>query len=280
EARGASPIIKHLSFIQTLANITSVAVENKRLEREHLAQERVMQELHLASQMQEMLLPKVLPNNTHLQVAAHYKPHLEVGGDFYDIIQVSEHETVFCMADVSGKGMAAAIIMANFQANLRANLKVDRDLKKVMANLNDIVWDNAMGERYITCFLAKYDQEKRELTYVNAAHPAAVLIRKGKTLELNQGCVGIGMFEHIPSMVQGTTSIDPGTLFLCFTDGISETENASEEQFQQKEMLKTFVAAERLGIKEVNPFIIRQLDGFRGKNPYSDDVALVSCRFV
>ncbi|NQV53627.1 MAG: SpoIIE family protein phosphatase [Flavobacteriales bacterium] len=280
EARGASPIIKHLSFIQTLANITSVAVENKRLEREHIEQERVMQELHLASQMQEMLLPKVLPNNQFLQVAAHYKPHLEVGGDFYDIIQVSETETVFCMADVSGKGMAAAIIMANFQANLRANLKVERDLQQVMTNLNDIVWDNAMGERYITCFLAKYNRETRALEYVNAAHPAGVLVHKGKSIELGQGCVGIGMFEKIPTMVQGVETIVPGTLFLCFTDGISETENAKEEQFQQKEMMKTFSAAERLSIEEVNAFIIRQLDGFRGKNSYNDDVALVSCRFV
>ena len=91
-ARTPSPIIKHLSFIQTLANITAVAVENKRLEREHLEQEKLMQELRMANQMQEMLLPKQLPNNARLQISAFYKPHLEVGGDFYDVIEISKNE--------------------------------------------------------------------------------------------------------------------------------------------------------------------------------------------
>lgn len=280
DARGASPIIKHLSFIQTLANITSVAVENKRLEREHLEQERILQELRLASQMQEMLLPKVLPNSDRLRVSAYYKPHSEVGGDFYDVISISDNETVFCMADVSGKGMASAIVMANFQANLRANLKVENDLVKVIENLNDIVWDNAMGERYITCFLAKFDQSDNTLEYVNSAHPAAALIDGGKLTELDKGSVGIGMFERMPSVTAQKLTVSHGSLLIFYTDGISETENDRMQQFQESEMLKTFIAAERLEVEEVNPFIIRRLDGFRKHMPYTDDVALVSCRFV
>ena len=239
-----------------------------------------MQELHLASQMQEMLLPKVLPNTERLKVDAYYKPHLEVGGDFYDIIQINPEETVFCVADVSGKGMSAAIIMANFQANLRALLKVENHLEKVVHTLNDIVWDNAMGERYITCLLVKYNTREQRLEYVNAAHPAAVLVHKGRLTELSASCVGIGMCEEIPSMSLTTMEIQPGTLFLCFTDGITETENSQGLQFQQGEMHKTFRAADGLKINEVNAFIIRRLDTFRGKNPYSDDVALVSGRFL
>jgi sigma-B regulation protein RsbU (phosphoserine phosphatase) len=280
DARKPSPIIKHLSFIQTLANITAVAVENKRLERDYLEQERLKQELRLASQMQEMLLPKVLPNNAHLKVSAFYKPHSEVGGDFYDIIETSEDETVFCMADVSGKGMSAAIIMANFQANLRANLKVEKDIERVMINLNEIVWDNAMGESYVTCFLAKYNKKTRALEYINAAHPAGVLLKDGEVTPLTSGCVGIGMFELFPSIEKRVIQVAPSSMMLCYTDGISETENSMELQFQQGEMINAFKAAEKLDIREVNPYIIHRLDTFRGKNPYSDDVALVSCRFV
>ncbi len=142
----ASPIIKHLPFIQTLANITAVAVMNKYLLRESIRQERIERELKMAAQMQEILLPEVLPNNDYIQSASLYKPHQEVGGDFYDVIEVSENEVFICMADVSGKGIPAAILMAAFQANLRANLTTNTDLKEIVERLNDRVWSNAHGK--------------------------------------------------------------------------------------------------------------------------------------
>ena len=276
-ALGTSPIIKHLSFIQTLANITSVAVENRRLERKNIERERMLQELHLASQMQSLLLPKVLPNNDRLKVSAYYQPHSEVGGDFYDIITVSEDEIIICMADVSGKGMSAAIIMANFQANLRALLKVETDLVKLTELLNEIVWDNAMGERYITCFLAKYNCASHELQYVNAAHPAGMLIHDGQATELPPTCTGIGMFEEIPNIKMETKKVDPKTLFILYTDGISETENEEDLQFEQVDMLTSFIDAGSQEIDKVNELIIERLDAFRNGVPYIDDVALVSC---
>ena len=154
--RRASPIIKHLPFIQTLANITAVAVENKRLVNENIEREKLKQELETASVMQGMLLPRVLPNDSHFQVAAYYRPHQEVGGDFYDVQLVNDNELMICLADVSGKGISAAILMASFQANLRAQFAVSSNLETILHNLNGTVWHNASGERFITVFLAKY----------------------------------------------------------------------------------------------------------------------------
>ena len=279
QARTPSPIIKHLGFIQTLANITAVAVENKRLEREHLEQEKLMQELRMANQMQEMLLPKQLPDNKKLQISAFYKPHLEVGGDFYDVIEISKNETVICMADVSGKGISAALMMANFQAHLRANLKVESDLEIVMNNLNEVVWSNAFGDRYITCFLAKYDSNSRVLEYINAAHPAAQLIQNKRITELGQGCVGLGMFEQIPTINKTSIVIAKSSTMLLYTDGITETANDAEVQFQDGEMQKTLKIISQQETQQINSLLIDALDKFRGKNPYSDDVALISCRF-
>ncbi|MEX2597569.1 MAG: SpoIIE family protein phosphatase [Salibacteraceae bacterium] len=280
DARKPSPIIKHLGFIQTLANITAVAVQNKRLEEEHLEQERMLQELKMASNMQAMLLPKTLPNNDYLKAFAYYKPHQEVGGDFYDIIEINEDETVFCIADVSGKGMSAAIMMANFQANVRANVKVEHDLKKVMQNLNNLVWENADGERYITCFLARYNHKTRALHYINAAHPAAIILDGKSPNFLSSGAVGIGMFEEMPILDEGQTNLSPNSLMLFFTDGITETTNTKGEQFQEKEMLMALDHLFDLETTQVNQQFMKHLDKFRGKMPYADDVALVSCRFI
>jgi len=279
QARKPSPIIKHLSFIQTLANITAVAVENKRLEREHLEQEKLMQELRMANQMQEMLLPKQLPDSDKLQISAYYKPHLEVGGDFYDVMEISKNETVICMADVSGKGISAALMMANFQAHLRANLKVESDLEVVMNNLNEVVWSNAFGDRYITCFIAKYDSKTRVLEYINAAHPAAQLIQNKRVYELGQGCVGLGMFEQIPTINKTSKVIAKNAAMLLYTDGITETSNDNEEQFQDGKMQEVLMGLSQFETKKMNSMLMEALDKFRGKNPYMDDVALISCRF-
>jgi sigma-B regulation protein RsbU (phosphoserine phosphatase) len=113
-----SPIIKHLNFIQTLTNIIIVAIENMRLFKESLRQESIKKELELASKMQNMLIPNpsILPRNEKIRMTAFYLPHMDVGGDYYDFIELGKHEFGFCISDVSGKGMSAAFLMSNFQA--------------------------------------------------------------------------------------------------------------------------------------------------------------------
>jgi sigma-B regulation protein RsbU (phosphoserine phosphatase) len=122
EGEGVSPTIKHLHFIQTISNVIIVAIENIRLFNESLRQEAIKKELELASRMQNMLIPEssTLPQNIHIRFDAFYHPHFSVGGDYYDCIALNDDEVGFCIADVSGKGISAAILMSNFQANLRA----------------------------------------------------------------------------------------------------------------------------------------------------------------
>ena len=154
EREGVSPVIKHLNFIQTISNIIIVAIENIRLVKENLQQEALKKELELASRMQNMLIPKknVLPKTSKLAVTAFYHPHFEVGGDYYDFIQMDDHEFGFCIADVSGKGMAAAILMSNFQATLRALFSKEIPLNILIEKLNERVLSSANGEKFITMF--------------------------------------------------------------------------------------------------------------------------------
>ena len=111
--------LNNMSFIQTLTNIVSMAIENKRMAREQLKQERLKKELEVASEMQKLLFPADLPTNKRMDISAKYIPRHEVGGDYYDFIPIGDDEYIICIADVSGKGISAAMLMANFQATLR-----------------------------------------------------------------------------------------------------------------------------------------------------------------
>ena len=224
-----SPIIKHLKFIQTLANIVVVALENKRLNKEYIKQVEVKKELELAQKMQTLLFPRNLPNTNKLVVKSFYKPHNEVGGDYYDVIQLDDSRTVLCIADVSGKGFPAALLMANFQANLRALLTVECDLKKLIEECNQKVIESANYEKFITLFIAVYNADKKEIEYLNAGHQPALLINNNHALELKKGCTVLGMFDTLPSIEIERIKISGNDKLLCFTDGLTELENDGEQ---------------------------------------------------
>jgi sigma-B regulation protein RsbU (phosphoserine phosphatase) len=119
-------VLNYMSFIQTLANIIVVAIENKRMTKVGIRQESLKKELEVASAMQQLLFPSDLPTNTRMDISAMYKPRHEVGGDYYDFIPLGDDEYIICIADVSGKGVSAAMLMANFQATLRTLFQYQR----------------------------------------------------------------------------------------------------------------------------------------------------------
>jgi len=226
EGEGMSPVLKHLNFIQTISSIIIVAIENIRLFNESLRQEAFKKELELASRMQKMLIPDNthMPKNPKVVVNGFYYPHFEVGGDYYDCIRLSDTKTGFCIADVSGKGISAAILMSNFQASLRALFTHDIKLETLINKLNSIVVSNAAGEKFITFFVARYDHKTGILEYINSAHNPPVLYNtvNGKILHLKPSCVGLGMLDEIPSVEKSEIIINDYSKIVCYTDGLSE----------------------------------------------------------
>ncbi|NJK87092.1 MAG: SpoIIE family protein phosphatase [Bacteroidales bacterium] len=226
EGEGLSPTIKHLTFVQTLSNIIIVAIENIRLFKELLRQEALKKELELASKMQSMLIPNnsFLPNNEKMHISAFYFPHLEVGGDYYDYIELSKDEFGFCISDVSGKGMSAALLMSNFQANLRALFTHEISLAALIEELNKRVMHSTKGEKFITLFVARFNFKTRELEYINAGHNQPIMYqKKSKEMRfLTKGCVGLGMLDEIPMIRKGSITIEEPSKILCYTDGLIE----------------------------------------------------------
>ncbi|MBK8806470.1 MAG: PP2C family protein-serine/threonine phosphatase [Bacteroidales bacterium] len=235
DREGISPTIKHLRFIQTITNIILVAIENKRLYKETLEKEALKKELELASKMQSMLIPsnENLPRTNKINFSAYYNPHSEVGGDYYDVIELNSKEFGFCIADVSGKGISAAILMSNFQANLRALFTSGISLKELIKKLNTTVMRNANGEKFITIFIGKYNVETRILKYINAGHnpPVHHSFNNDTITYLTHGAIGLGMFETIPTIAEGEVLISPGDKILCYTDGLVEAENIYHSEF-------------------------------------------------
>ncbi len=274
-----SPAIKHLPFIQTLANIIFVAIENKKLAKENLRQVAVKKELELASEMQSMLFPSSLPNDEKMEMAAIYLPHQQVGGDYYDFIRLNENEVVFCMGDVSGKGVAAALLMSNFQANLRVLLHMHKSLTDLVRELNKKVMANAKGEKFITFFIARYHEKTHTLNYINAGHNPPLLISGTNTMQLRLGCTGLGMLDEIMNIKEGVVLLNPNDLVLCYTDGVVELEDEQGEEFGVKTLNDLLLNFPSLTMKELNKRIVHELIEHKGKMPYVDDIALFSCRF-
>jgi sigma-B regulation protein RsbU (phosphoserine phosphatase) len=275
-----SPTLKHLPFVQTLTNIIIVAIENKRLARENLMQVASRKELELASEMQAMLFPSILPNDEKLMISAYYQPHHQVGGDYYDYIRLNENEVAFCVADVSGKGVSAALLMANFQANLRALFKGNSSLREIIHELNTLVYGNAKGEKFITLFIAKYNLVTRILTYVNAGHNPSLLVHNGSVFSLTTGSIGLGMLHEIPKVREGVIHLSKGDFIFSYTDGLVEQCNESGDEYGMDRLIHSLLEkGEDTKMKDLNTTIIGSLDKFRQDVPYIDDIALFSCKF-
>jgi sigma-B regulation protein RsbU (phosphoserine phosphatase) len=242
EGEGMSPVIKHLTFIQTISNIIIVAIENIRLFRESLKQEALRKELELAAKMQQKLIPNnsKMPVNDHFIINGFYYPHYEVGGDYYDCIKLSDSKTGFCIADVSGKGISAAILMSNFQACLRALFSSDIDLPVLIRKLNDLIMTNAAGDKFITFFVARYDHRSGKLEYINAGHNPPVLYNTvtKQVMHLHSICVGIGMIDEIPTVSEEILYIRDYSKIVCYTDGLSDLKGEDGKEILTKEIVK------------------------------------------
>ena len=278
EGEGMSPVLKHLTFIQTISTIIIVAIENIRLHKESLRQEALKKELELAARMQKMLIPdnSHMPRNHQIIVTGFYYPHYEVGGDYYDCIKLSDTKTGLCIADVSGKGMSAALLMSNFQASLRALLTADIHLETLIHKLNSIVNSNAAGESFITFFIARYDHREKTFEYINAAHNAPVLYytESNEVVYLNSTCVGLGMLDEIPVAYKTEIRIKGYSKLICYTDGLSELKGEDGKHIGTREIVRHISNNDPV---EKNLEKMFRYLGIPDTNPYLfDDVSIIA----
>jgi len=270
-----------IKFIQALSNIIIVARENKKLVRRQLEQEALRKELEIASDVQQFLFPEKLPNTDRLKIEASYLPHDLIGGDYYDYIPINKNQFLICVADVSGKGIPAALLMSNFQASLRTLLRQTPNLTEILEALNYQVLENTKGEKFITFFGAIYDLSLKTMVYVNAGHNPPILFTRKEGMQLlEEGSTVIGAMHPLPFINEGfITGLEEFFLF-AYTDGLTETINEKGEEFGQETLVAYLEANLNKDLKAMHQDIIVKLDGFKGKNSYKDDITMLSCRVI
>jgi phosphoserine phosphatase RsbU/P len=270
-----------IRFIQALSNIIIVAIENKKLARKQLEQEALRKELEIARDVQQFLFPKKLPNTDLLKVEASYLPHDRIGGDYYDYIPMNKNQFLICVADVSGKGIPAALMMSNFQASLRTLVRQTPNLTDIVEALNYQVLESTKGERFITFFAAIYDIRLKTMVYVNAGHNPPILWDRQHGIRLlEDGSTVLGAMHPLPFLNEGFLTDINDFLIFCYTDGLTETTNEAGREFGVDTLLKYFQNDHiyTRDLKKIHEDLIVALDEFKGNKGYHDDITILSCR--
>ncbi len=281
EKKGISPTIKYRQLIQIIANLIIVFIETKRMQKELIEQETLKKEMELASKIQNQLIPgeDQYPKSHQLTIKTLYHPHYGVGGDYYDIMQLSRNTIGFCIADVSGKGIAAAMLMSNFQAVIRTLFTARGSLKKLIHKLNDRVNESANNEKFITMFIGRYNLRTHKLTYVNAGHlpPLYFDDKKGVIRSLEKGCIGLGMLDFIPAIEVGHTYISKHSKLMAFTDGLVEHEQDDHVESNSSHIEK--IISNRKSITTNIDEIQNSIEGYIRSDAIFDDISLVGIEF-
>ena len=267
------------TFLQAISNLIIVAIENKRLARRQLQEESIRKELEIAKNVQNFLFPDNLPDGVRLKVEASYLPHHSVGGDYYDYIPINKNQFMVCIADVSGKGIPAALMMSNFQASLHTMLRHTSNLTEIIEALNYQINESSKGESFITFFAAIYDHELNTMVYVNAGHNPPILVDvNGKMQLLETGCTVLGVFDPLPTISEGfIPDLDGFTLF-AYTDGLTETENEEGDEIGSDRIEEYFQNNYSKHLAIIHKELLEEIDQFRGSKAYKDDITMLSCK--
>lgn len=267
-----------LNFIQTLTNVIIVALENKKLFTKRIEAERFQREMELAGDVQQMLIPVTIFNEPNVEVSARYLPHQNIGGDYYDFIRLNENEFLWCIADVSGKGVSAALLMANLQASLRAWASVEDDLTTIIEKLNDVIIKTTKGEKFITMFLGKFNQQTNVLTYINAGHNPSIVFHKGCITELKQGTTMIGALDTLPFINIGEMQLEEPFMIFNYTDGLIEYDQDSPN-WNEKKLSEYVKANAKLKPEQFNTKILDHVNRLIKGKPIDDITLLtISCK--
>ena len=269
---------ERVQIITTITNVIAVAIENKRLFRRQIEQERLEADLDLGAKVQQMLIPDNFPLTDEYEISTIYRPKLGVGGDYLDYTEFEDEKLVFCIGDFTGKGVSAALLMANFQANFHTLISKRTSLYDFVKELNTAVYRITQGERFVTFFVGEYDRRNHQLSYVNAGHPPAILIREDGIELLTKGTLVLGSIDELPMLEVGTVTLPDQCLIVTYTDGLTDLQNPAGETFEEH-ILETFARRQHgVSARQFNARLLQYLNDFRAGSEYPDDLTVLTCR--
>jgi len=265
-----------INFLKSLANLAVISIQKTYFLEERIDKERMEEELSIAKSIQEGLMPDPIPGIPGVDLAAKTISSREVGGDYFDIAETPDGNSILSIADVTGKGVPAALLMANLQSMLHVLLPVDIPLSEATYRMNKIIFDNTPSDKFITFFWAKYAHEHKILNYVNAGHNPPLLLRKNKNEfeELRDGGLLLGAMDSIMPYKEKDIQLNPGDILVCYTDGVDEAMSPEEEEFTVKRLKKSILKNRHKASQQILDCIVAEIsEHSHGK--FSDDVTLL-----
>lgn len=271
-----------LEFLYALGNLAIISIENARLFLEAIEKQKLEDELLIAQEIQRDLLPEHLPEIPGFETAAANIPSKQVGGDYYDVLARKGNEFVLAIGDVSGKGVPAALLMANAQAALRALSPSADSLSEITGRMNDLAAANTRGgNKFITFFWGVLDAASRTLQYVNAGHNPPIVLRTTGAVEyLDKGGLILGVLPTMNPYEQGTARLEQGDLLVLYTDGVSEAMNAKGEDFSEDRMLEVLRRLRTESASVIMKGLLAAVDEHAASTPQSDDITVLILRAV
>lgn len=241
---------EELEFISSIANSAISALENERLFIEELEKKKIESELDIALDIQQKLLPKPEEFNAdRVDVGAYAKPSGAVGGDYFDFVKINDSKYQFIIADVSGKGMPASLLMSNLQAVIRSLSSFDLPLTDLVNRINQIIFENTTPDKYITMFIMNIDLDKNKVEYVNAGHFSPITFIDNELRELKQGGLILGFMES--PLDYKSEEFEFQSPILMFTDGLNEAKDEKGNYLGFEKVKEKFIERNNNTAKDI-----------------------------
>ncbi len=279
-AKGSGQIFTQddLNAMETFSDYASVAIENSRLLEESIEKERLEKELDVAREIQRKILPLKVPEYPNLQIASVFIPAFEVGGDYYDFFKISETKLGFVIADVSGKGISAAFIMAEVKGIFESLSKTIERPKEILIKANDILKEALDSKSFVSAAYGYFDLVEKKLVFSRAGHCPLFLLRDGDSKQIRPSGLGLGLSERDyfeKTLEEYSIDLKENDTIVLYTDGVTEAKNEALEDFGDKHFLHVLQSNVILSAEELSNKIIKEITVFSSGHEQYDDITLV-----
>jgi serine phosphatase RsbU (regulator of sigma subunit) len=271
-----------ISAIETFSDYASVAIENSRLLEESIEKERLEKELDVAREIQRKILPHKAPDFPNLQIESVFIPAFEVGGDYYDYFKISDTKLGFVIADVSGKGISAAFIMAEIKGIFESLAKTIESPKEILIKANEILRQTLDKKSFVSAAYGYFDLNENKLTFARAGHCPLVLLRNSAYKEIKPSGLGLGLSDGInfnQSLEEFSIELEEDDTIVLYTDGVTESKNERLDDFGEKQFLNVLQTNEKLSLEKLSNKIIQEISVFSSGHEQYDDITLVIFRW-
>jgi len=269
---------KDLELLWAAANQAAISIENARLYKTEVEKQKIERDLDLARKIQQGLLPQCIPAMQGLDICGQMIPAMQVGGDYFDLIQISDSKLFVIVGDVSGKGLSASLYMTKLQTMVKLSCMDNKSPKEILVDINRRIYEELDKSWFVTITLALFDLERRTLKFCRAGHMPILLASNGTVQSYRTQGLGVGIEKGIifeKSLIEEEVALKPGQIFAFFTDGITEAMNERNEFFGDDKLNEILKNKSQVRSAEIVDEVWHSVETFRGTAEMSDDMTMV-----